>query len=534
MKQYQALLRKNLCGIIGVALLAVLTSFAMVFAGYSLSFLFTAYEQEGDRVNALIYTFLFVALIWLIAMLVYYASLLAKAKIEKKIKSELRHMVGSKISSLRYSDFTQRDCGHYVSWLTNDVNEIYTQSFATLFSAIESLAAAVFSLGALCLLSLYIGIAAVILLVVISVLPQLTSKRLQAANAKRSAALEVSTERYKDVVMGAPIFFLSNLSERICGRIVSASENAEQSCYLYNKTNSAVSILIATASMVGQVILLFVTLLAAVMGSTPAGAALSVGNLAGSFFNGAGELVQHFMTVKASRPLWEKFETECTDGGKSGSQIADISEIRLEGVSFQYGDYPVLKNRNDTFRSDGKYAVMGESGSGKTTLVKIILGLLDGYSGNVWYGTQEQKEIASASLYDHIAYVEQQVYLFQDTVRFNITLGKPYTDEEIAAVLRRCCLDEYVSSLPNGLDTVIMENGKNLSGGQRQRIALARALIRKVQYVILDEGTSALDESNASDIEKGLLDMLEQGVIIITHNLRESIREKLTAVYSMK
>ena len=177
---------------------------------------------------------------------------------------------------------------------------------------------------------------------------------------------------------------------------------------------------------------------------------------------------------------------------------------------------------------------MGESGSGKTTLVKIILGLLDGYSGNVWYGTQEQKEIASASLYDHIAYVEQQVYLFQDTVRFNITLGKPYTDEEIAAVLRRCCLDEYVNSLPNGLDTVIMENGKNLSGGQRQRIALARALIRKVQYVILDEGTSALDESNASDIEKGLLDMPELGVIIITHNLRESIREKLTAVYSMK
>ena len=231
MKQYQALLRKNLGGIVGVALLAVLTSFAMVFAGYSLSFLFTAYEQEGDRVTALIYTFLIVTLIWLIAMLVYYASLLAKAKIEKKIKSELRYMVGSKISSLRYSDFAERDSGHYVSWLTNDVNEIYTQSFAALFSAIESLAAAVFSLGALCLLSLYIGIAAVILLVVISVLPQLTSRRLQAANAERSAALEVSTEHYKDVVMGAPIFFLSNLRERIYERIVCASAKAEQSCY---------------------------------------------------------------------------------------------------------------------------------------------------------------------------------------------------------------------------------------------------------------------------------------------------------------
>lgn len=84
MKQYQALLRKNLCGIIGVALLAVLTSFAMVFAGYSLSFLFTAYEQEGDRVNALIYTFLFVALIWLIAMLVYTIALHATKQDRRK------------------------------------------------------------------------------------------------------------------------------------------------------------------------------------------------------------------------------------------------------------------------------------------------------------------------------------------------------------------------------------------------------------------------------------------------------------------
>ena len=226
MKQYRIMIRRNLVGVIGVSLLSVLTSLAMVFAGYSLSFLFTAYAQEGDKMKALTCTFLIVALIWLTAMLIYCASLLAKAKIEKKLKNELRRMVGSKISSLRYSDFTEKDGGHYVSWLTNDVDEIYTQSFAALFSGIESLAAAAFSLGALCLLSPYIGAAAMVLLAVISVLPQLTSKRLQAANAERSAALEVSTERYKDTVTGAPVFFLANLRERICGRIGSASEEA--------------------------------------------------------------------------------------------------------------------------------------------------------------------------------------------------------------------------------------------------------------------------------------------------------------------
>ena len=533
MKQYKTLIKKNLGRIIGVALLNVLMSFAMIFAGYSLSFLYTACEYEGDKVKALLYTFAIVLLIWLLAMFMYYISLVAKSKIQQRLKNELRCMVGNKISSLSYSDFVDKDSGHYVSWLTNDVNEIYSQSFASLFSGIENLATAIFSLGALCLLSPYIGLAAIILLVIISVLPQLTGKRLQKVNTERSEALEVSTESYKDVVMGGSIFFLTNLRNRICERIVAASEKVEKVCYRFNKTNVAVQILISTVSMVGQIILLLVTLLAAVVGATPAGAALSVGNLSGSFFNGAGELVQCFMTVKASKPLWEKFNDNGADTTKSKDTVSVIPEIKLENVSFQYDDHPVLKNKNYTFRAGGKYAIMGESGSGKTTLTKIILGLLPGYSGNVWYGEQEQKDILTEDLYNHIAYVDQQVYLFQDTLRFNITLGLPYTDDEVMAVIRKCCLENFVRSLPEGLDTIIMENGKNLSGGQRQRIALARAFIRKVRYIILDEGTSALDEANALDIENNLLSMQDIGIIIVTHNLRNCIREKLTAVYSL-
>ena len=466
-------------------------------------------------------------------MLMYYFSLLAKSKLQQRLKNELRCMVGTKIGSLSYSDFVDKDSGHYVSWLTNDVNEIYSQSFSSLFSGIENLATAIFSLSALCLLSPYIGLAAIVLLAIISVLPQLTNKRLQKANAERSEALEVSTERYKDVVMGGSIFFLTNLRSRICERIAAASEKAEQVCYRFNRTNVAVQILISTVSMVGQVILLLVTLLAAVIGATPAGAALSVGNLAGSFFNGAGELVQCFMTVKASKPLWEKFDDNNAGPAERKDTVSAIPEIRLENVSFRYGDRPVLKDKNYTFRAGGKYAVMGESGSGKTTLTKIILGLLPGYTGNVWYGKQEQTDINTESLYHHIAYVDQQVYLFQDTLRFNITLGLPYTDEEVMAVVRKCCLEDYVRSLPEGLDTIILENGKNLSGGQRQRIALARSLIRRVEYVILDEGTSALDEGNAADIEAALLDDRELGVVIITHHLRRSTQEKLDAVYCL-
>ena len=533
MKQYKTLIKKNFGSIAGVTLLNILTSFAMVFAGYSLSFLYTAYEYEGDKVKALIYTFGIIIFIWLFAMFMYYISLLAKSKIQQKLKNELRCMVGKKISVLPYSKFVEKDSGHYVSWLTNDVNEIYSQSFDMLFSGVENLATAIFSLGALCLLSPYIGIAAIVLLVIISILPQLANKQLQKANEERSEALEVSTESYKDVVMGVTVFFLTNLRNKISERIVTASQKSETACFRFNKTNVTVQILVSTVSMVGQVILLLVTLLAAVIGATPAGAALSVGNLAGSFFNGAGAFVQCFMTVKASKPLWEKFDDNTMNVRENKDTIFEIPEIKLENISFQYDECPVLKNKNYTFCAGGKYAIMGESGSGKTTMTKIILGLLPNYTGNVWYGEKEQRDICIEDLYNHVAYVEQQVYLFQDTLRFNITLGQPYTDEEVNEVIHKCCLDEFVCDLPQGMETVIMENGKNLSGGQRQRIALARALIRNVQYIILDEGTSALDEVNALDIESNLISTPDIGVIIITHNLRECIREKLTTVYSL-
>lgn len=298
MKQYKSLIKRNLGSVVVVALLSILTSFSMVFAGYSLSFLYTAYEYDRNKAKVLLYTFLIVLGIWIVAMIIYYVTLLAKARIQQKIKNELRYMVGNKIAALDYAELIAKDSGNYVSWLTNDVDQIYSQSFASLFSGIEDMAAAIFSLGALCLLSPFIGIAAIILLVAISVLPQLTNKRLQQANAERSTAMEVSTECYKDVVMGSAIFFLSNLRNRICERILDTSKKAEQVNYQFNCTNMTVQILISTVSMIGQVILLFVTLMAAIAGATPAGAALSVGNLAGSFFNGAGAFVQSFMTVK--------------------------------------------------------------------------------------------------------------------------------------------------------------------------------------------------------------------------------------------
>lgn len=532
MRKFRQLLRQNWAGTAGVAVLKVLASLAMVFAGYSLSFLVTACEYDGDRVRALTITLGIVLAVWLSAMGIYYLSCLAQAKFRQHIKNQLRSMIGETVCALDYGEFVSRDCGSYVSWLTNDVDQLYVQSFAALFTMIEELSAALFSFAALLTLSWQVGAAALVLLAVISVAPQFASGLLQEATRQRSEALETSTERYKDTLMGGSIFFLSGLREQIVLRILRASREAEQVCWRSDRTNATVQTLVTTVSMVGQVVLVFVTLLSVVTGTTPTGAALSVGNLSGSFFNGASAFVQAVITLRASQPLWEKFRQE-PGASQQGAQLDIIPEIRLENVSFRYGDSPVLEHESCTFRAGGKYALMGESGSGKSTLARLILGLLPGYTGRITYGGAEQRELAPGALYRHIAYVDQQVYLFQDTLRYNITLGQGYTDAEVMAVIRKCRLEAFLDSLPGGLDTPVLENGKNLSGGQRQRIALARSLIRGASFLILDEGTSALDVENALEIENALLDTEDLSVILITHDLRDAVRQKLTGIHML-
>ncbi len=533
MKLYKMIIRKNLVPIAGTSLLILAEALGMTFAGYSLSWFFTAYETDGDRVRALCLTFAIASAVWLLAMLLWYAALLAQAKLRERIKNDLRDVIGGKIGAMSWSDFTGRDSGVYVSWLTNDADQIYAQSFASLLSGVECAGMAVFSLGALFLLSSWIGLTAIALLAVISLLPQLTNRRLQRANARRSQALEAATEGYRDTVMGGSVLILANLRGRIRERIGAVSRTVERACFRYDRTNTAVQILISTVSMLGQAALLFVTLLAAVFGAASASALLSVGNLAGSFFNGAGSLVQCFMTARASAPLWKKFEDIAPEDDSGKLDVGPIPEIKLENVSFRYGDRQVLENESLVFQMGGKYALLGESGSGKTTLLRLLLGLLPDYTGRVLYGGAEQRNLRPGSLCGQIACVDQQTVLFRDTVRFNITLGAPYTEEEIRSVVRRCRLEELVASLPEGLDTALRENGGNLSGGQRQRLALARALIRPVRWVLLDEGTSALDERTAREIEEDLTDDPELTVILVTHNLFPSTEERLTRVYRL-
>lgn len=160
-------------------------------------------------------------------------------------------------------------------------------------------------------------------------------------------------------------------------------------------------------------------------------------------------------------------------------------------------------------------------------------GKLTDYEGSISLSNQELKDISGRSLRENILYIDQTPYLFDGTIRYNITLGEDFTEEQLQQAIIDSNLEDLIVSLPDGLDTSVGEAGRSFSGGQRQRIALARGLIRGKTVILIDEGTSSLDEASALKIEDSLMNNPNLTVIMITHNLREPIKERLDGILQL-
>jgi ATP-binding cassette subfamily B protein len=225
-----------------------------------------------------------------------------------------------------------------------------------------------------------------------------------------------------------------------------------------------------------------------------------------------------------ARMIYEILDLEPRQGDALGAKPLAVSsaEVAFDGVTFAYSGGPDVL-RDVTFTADaGKTtALVGGSGAGKTTLVSLLLRFHDLGSGTIAIDGQDIATVTKASLRGAIAYVSQQPYLFEGTIRENIRYGRPdATDTEIEAAARIAHADDFIRQQPRGYDTPLGENGVTLSGGQRQRISIARAVIRNAPILVLDEATSALDNESEAQVQAALADIMkDRTTIVIAHRL---------------
>lgn len=456
------------------------------------------------------------------------------SRVKQKMLTAIREDITIRMEHTSYTAFHERQVGTYASWLSNDMNTIESEAFDGFYNVLAGVIASLTSVAAL----FYFHWSLVVWSFAAAALTLLLPKLLEEQMGEAALAATQENERFlsksTDALGGFDTLFSYGLLKRITSQIKEASIQLAQAKNHQALVVSKVAILGAFGNVFGQLSILVLTGFLAFQSLVSIGSIATTGNFASVIFNTVGNISQQIASVRATQPIFEKFQTiPVSAKEKQERELEATDGFQLKDVGYAYGEKRILSNVSFDFSLRRKYAIVGASGSGKTTLLNMLNGKLTDYDGSITFSGKELKDLSGNALRDHILYIDQTPYLFEGTIRENILLGETFTEEELQAAIRESDLDELIRNLPDGLGTHVGEAGRLLSGGQRQRLALARGLIRGKTCILLDEGTSSMDEESAVKIEKSLLGNPKLTVIMITHHLRQSIQEQLDGVLSL-
>ncbi|MGF9693848.1 ABC transporter ATP-binding protein [Rhizobium sp. 0TCS1.26] len=239
--------------------------------------------------------------------------------------------------------------------------------------------------------------------------------------------------------------------------------------------------------------------------------------------------VQMERAVVNARMIYELLDLQPQQREEPNARDLVVTEARIElkGVTFRYGGGDQILKQVDIVAEGGKTtALVGPSGAGKSTIISLIPRFYDPAEGAILIDGQDIAKVTKSSLRRHLAYVSQQPYLFEGTIRDNIRYGRPEaTDAEVEEAARLAYAHSFIMAQPQGYETPVGENGVTLSGGQRQRLSIARALVRNAPILLLDEATSALDNESEAAVQKALdTAMNGRTVVVVAHRLSTVVK----------
>lgn len=433
-------------------------------------------------------------------------------------------------------EFHGKDTGEYLSWFTNDVNQIEELAWKPLYQCVDAAASALFSAIALLTLHWSLLVAALVNVVVMLLVPRLFNKRMEKLGESCEAGQARATSKLKDILAGYDVLRSFGREQRFRQGASEASEQIEKPKFKLTYVKGFVSAGFGCVNITMQMLIDVLIGVLSVRGVILQSALFGGGNLCGSLSNGIGNMAQLLLSFSSTKPYFDKITVRADDmqDEESGGLHALSNAITVKDLTFQYDGKPVLNDLSLTFKRGGKYALTGPSGCGKSTLLKLLLGWLPDYGGTIQFDGADAHGFTPEQLQRQMSYIEQNVFLFNSTIRDNITLGEDFTDAQMEKALRDSALAGDLAAMPEGLDTVVGEDGSNLSGGQKQRVAIARALIHDRSILLVDEGTSALDQKNADIVEKSLLANPELTLILVSHHLTTERKAQFTNVYSLE
>jgi len=458
------------------------------------------------------------------------------------MNNDMRRAINQKLIQKSFQEFQDKDIGEYISWYTNDIKEAENQGFQKFYEYVNAIVKLIVSVIGLIVIRWEILVCTLAVFSTVIFLSDKFGERVEKSSGIVTAAMERFTDIVNEKLSGFMVLKSFGHLNRFERDMEQAGDALEGTRYEFLKTREKVNMKIALINVAGVGIVNLVICGMCASRMIPVEVFAGGGNLTNQVAGSLSDVIKIRVFFAAAKPYFDKVMMQGAADEKGDTpkltrkkELPSIQkEIALKNFSFSYGNIPVLSGIDMKFEVGGKYAIVGKSGSGKSTLLKLLTGQLAGYRGEMLLDGVEAGQYETQALYRQIAYIEQNIFLFNTTIRDNITLGDSFTDQEMEKALLRSALLQDMSYFEKGLDTAVGENGKYLSGGQKQRIAIARALIHKRSILIVDEGTSALDKKNAEAIEDALLEDQELTLILVTHHFREEKKNYYTEIYHIE
>ena len=436
-------------------------------------------------------------------------------------------MLAELLNSAVQGSVKERNSASYSNGLLTDCESLEQLYFSNSLELLDAVAELVITSIAVIWISPVLFLAMIFLTFLTLLLMNVGNGKFQSGMEKYTNAREAYSVFLKENLSCFRLIRMFQMKEKVRKAHDDACQQMEEKKCRQQIQMAQRSCVMSLTGLGSTVLIMMAAAYLALKGAVSVGFVLAAGQLIGKITYPVTVLPGIIMNYKSAKPIEERLSIY--DAGKiregKKEKTDNIQKLVVENVTFAYpnGTRNSLDGVSAYFDAGKKYLLVGESGSGKTTLLQLLTDCFDSYAGNVLIDGTELRSFSEESICRKIGVMTQEVFLFQDTLRQNLALYGDYSDEEIKDALKRAGLDGDGKLFPDGLDTMIEENGRNFSGGERQRIALARVLLHGFSWLFFDEFTSNLDVHNALLVEEQLLRLEGITLLTVSHHLSDRI-----------
>ena len=466
-----------------------------------------------------------------------FISLRLRNKLVRQIMSRYKNKVFKSILDRDYREFSKEKSGKFISILTENMKKIEQDYLHQYFNISKNISLMIFSLVAM-----FIGNWFLTLLVIIaSIIPMMISGFIGQKSASLQNSSMIADQKYlakvKDILAGFLVIKSFNVKEAIGQDYKNESEKLDEIYFIKGKFDVLSNVISQLSGMIVFLVAFGGGMYLVFGGHTTIGSVTAIVQLVNFVVMPLNEIGMGMSKFREGQATLNSFEVKDVielQTGKTKEYFDDV--ISFSNVDFSYpnAEEKIFNHLSFQIKKGEKIAIVGMSGSGKSTLLNLLLRFYDVTSGYISIDNQDLQTISSESLYNLMTIVQQDVYIFDDTLKANITLSQSFTEDDIKKAVQQSGLESYILENELGLQTLCGENGSNLSGGERQRLSIARALIRKTPILLLDEATSSLDNKVTTEIENSILEIQDLTVLVVTHKLNKSMLKKYNRILFMK